>query len=36
LREKLMKLPEQTIVYPGHGPETTIGEEKMWNPFLQT
>ncbi len=36
LREKLMKLPEHTIVYPGHGPETTIGEEKMWNPFLQT
>lgn len=36
LREKLMKLPEQTIVYPGHGPETTIGEEKTWNPFLQT
>ena len=34
LRDKLMKLPDHTIVYPGHGPETTIGEEKMWNPFL--
>ena len=34
LRDKLMKLPDQTIVYPGHGPETTIGEERRWNPFL--
>ena len=34
LRDKLMKLPDHTIVYPGHGPETTIGEERMWNPFL--
>ena len=34
LRDKLMKLPDHTVVYPGHGPETMIGEERMWNPFL--
>jgi hydroxyacylglutathione hydrolase len=28
-------LPESTRVLPGHGPETTIGEEKQSNPFLQ-
>jgi hydroxyacylglutathione hydrolase len=32
---KLMVLPDETIVYPGHGPETTIGAEKKWNPFLR-
>ena len=31
---KLMKLPEATRVYPGHGQYTTIGEEKKNNPFL--
>ncbi|MGI8496467.1 MAG: MBL fold metallo-hydrolase [Gemmatimonadaceae bacterium] len=30
----LAELPDATIVYPGHGPETTIGEEKRSNPFL--
>ena len=34
IKNKLMKLPEETIVYPGHGPATTIGEEKRGNPFL--
>ncbi|MGO0121877.1 MBL fold metallo-hydrolase [Desulfothermobacter acidiphilus] len=31
---KLMVLPDETIVYPGHGTSTTIGEEKEQNPFL--
>jgi hydroxyacylglutathione hydrolase len=34
IREKLLTLPDDTIVYPGHGPSTTIGEEKKNNPFL--
>ena len=33
-REKLMTLPDETIVCPGHGPMTTIGEEKQANPFF--
>ena len=35
LREKLAALPERIIVYPGHGPKSTIGEEKRSNPFLR-
>jgi len=35
LRKKLMVLPENFIVYPGHGPITTIGKEKRSNPFLR-
>jgi glyoxylase-like metal-dependent hydrolase (beta-lactamase superfamily II) len=35
LRKKLATLPDYFIVYPGHGPATTIGEEKRSNPFLQ-
>jgi glyoxylase-like metal-dependent hydrolase (beta-lactamase superfamily II) len=34
IREKLMTLPDETIVHPGHGPETTIGREKKHNPFV--
>jgi glyoxylase-like metal-dependent hydrolase (beta-lactamase superfamily II) len=34
IKHKLLTLPENTIVYPGHGPETTIGREKADNPFL--
>ena len=35
IRSKLMTLPDETKVFPGHGPETTIGFERQWNPFLQ-
>lgn len=35
IREKLFALPEDVRVYPGHGPETTIGEEKRSNPFFR-
>lgn len=34
IREKLFVLPDETVVYPGHGPETTVGAEKEDNPFL--
>jgi glyoxylase-like metal-dependent hydrolase (beta-lactamase superfamily II) len=34
IRESLLTLPDDTVVYPGHGPSTTIGEEKQFNPFL--
>lgn len=34
IREQLLILPSDTIVYPGHGPVTTIGYEKENNPFL--
>jgi glyoxylase-like metal-dependent hydrolase (beta-lactamase superfamily II) len=34
IRQKLLTLPEQTTVYTGHGPNTTIGNEKVSNPFL--
>ena len=35
LRTKLMHLPDDTVVFPGHGPVTTIGHERHLNPFLQ-
>ena len=35
IHSKLLVLPERTLVYPGHGPATTIGEECASNPFLQ-
>ncbi len=35
IHEKLMVLPDDTIVYPGHGPATTIGDERRGNPFLR-
>ena len=35
IHERLMHLPEQTVVVPGHGALTTIGEERATNPYLQ-
>jgi hydroxyacylglutathione hydrolase len=35
LHEKLMALPDDTLVVPGHGPMTNIGEERQSNPFLK-
>jgi hydroxyacylglutathione hydrolase len=34
IRERLLPLPPETVVVPGHGPDTTIGEEQQSNPFL--
>ncbi len=34
IRSKLFNLPEDTLVYPGHGPATTIGAERRSNPFV--
>lgn len=35
IRNKLFALPDETVVYPGHGPSTTIGRERRENPFLR-
>jgi len=35
IHERLLTLPDETIVLPGHGPKTTIGEERQSNPFLR-
>lgn len=35
IRKQLYTLPDETVVYPGHGPETTIGHEKKSNPFVK-
>lgn len=34
IKDKLLSLPDETIVYPGHGPETRVINEKMNNPYL--
>ena len=34
IRNRLFKLDDDIIVYPGHGPETSIGDEKLANPFV--
>ena len=36
IRTKLLALPSETIVFPGHGPTTTLAEERESNPFLQS
>lgn len=33
IRERLFPLPDETVCYPGHGDQTTIGHEKQYNPF---
>lgn len=35
IQQRLLVLPDETRVLPGHGPETTIGHERRYNPFLQ-
>lgn len=35
IRNVLFRFPDETVVHPGHGPSTTIGEEKRTNPFLR-
>lgn len=35
IRDKILTLPDDTVVYPGHGPSTTVAEEKATNPFIQ-
>lgn len=35
IERELLSLPDETVVYPGHGPETTIGRERRTNPFLR-
>jgi glyoxylase-like metal-dependent hydrolase (beta-lactamase superfamily II) len=35
IHDKLLPLPDETVVVPGHGPLTTVAEEKQFNPFLQ-
>ena len=35
ISERLLTLPDETSVYPGHGPRTTIGTERAHNPFLR-
>lgn len=34
LRQKVLSLPDDTVILPGHGPTTTVGEEKFHNPFF--
>lgn len=35
IRTRLLTLPDSTVVYPGHGPATTIGHERLTNPYLR-
>ena len=34
IRERLLTLPDDTVVYSGHGPETTVARERSYNPFV--
>ena len=33
---RLAKLPDETVVLPGHGPQSTIGDEKRYNPYMRS
>ena len=35
IRDEILTLPDETVVYSGHGPQTTVGAERRTNPFLQ-
>lgn len=35
IRDQVLSLPGPTVIYPGHGPETTVGEERKANPYLR-
>ncbi len=35
IRRQIYSLPDETVVYPGHGPATTVGEEKQHNPYVR-
>ena len=34
IRDEVLTLPDSTVLYPGHGPATTVGLERSGNPFL--
>lgn len=36
IKEKILVLPDETVIYPGHGPSSTLLQEKKFNPFLTT
>jgi glyoxylase-like metal-dependent hydrolase (beta-lactamase superfamily II) len=35
IQEVLFALPDETVLYPGHGPKTTVGQERRSNPWLR-
>ena len=35
IRKKVMPLPDETVIYPGHGPSTTLRDEKLMNPYFR-
>ena len=34
IHERLFTLPDDTVLHPGHGPDTTVGRERIHNPFV--
>jgi len=36
IRQKVLSLPDETVLWPGHGEQTTVGQERRTNPFLQS